>query len=414
MDFASLSSFDIAPYLPFIAMPFIVAFVGWITNWVGIQMMFHPTEFKGIGFIGWQGIVPRIRARMTRDIIRQAVSNVCKPADMIEALDEADVVNELSHIMEPIIEDIVDEFMVENGAKYWDMALIQFRRPVYKKVHAQLPKIAKGLMQDVKERADYLLDIEDLGVKSAVEKPGILTDLVTSMFQREFKFIIYSGFYIGFPLGCIQALLWYFFPVNWLLPVFGAFVGGATNWLALQVLAYPAEPRKILGFTIQGVLIKRQAYVADSFSDQFTTSFLSAEDMIDYVWNGEHKDEIKHLIKRRLRRSMDSSVITKGFDNALRLASRGEEYDDKALRLAADNLVKLLDREEVTSTLMTPIQELLKSRMKAMNPTQFSGLFLPLFEQDKWLMIIVGAALGCGVGFVQLVYLFGGQLAGGM
>ena len=80
----------------------------------------------------------------------------------------------------------------------------------------------------------------------------------------------------------------------------------------------------------------------------------------------------------------------------------------------SDNLVKLLDREEVTSTLMTPIQELLKSRMKAMNPTQFSGLFLPLFEQDKWLMIIVGAALGCGVGFVQLVYLFGGQLAGGM
>ena len=407
MDFASLLPFDITPYLPFIAMPFIVALVGWITNWVGIQMMFHPTEFKGIGFIGWQGIV-------TRDIIRQAVSNVCKPADMIEALDEADVVNELSHIMEPIVEDIVDEFMMENGAKYWDMALIQIRRAVYKKVHSQLPKIAKGLMQDVKERADYLLDIEDLAVKSAIEKPNILTDLVTSMFQREFKFIIYSGFYIGFPLGCIQALLWYFFPVNWLLPVFGAFVGGATNWIALQVLAYPAEPRKILGFTVQGVLIKRQAYVADSFSDQFTTSFLSAEDMIDYVWNGEHKDEIKHLIKRRLRRSMDSSVVTKGFDNALRLASRGEEYDDKALRLAADNLVKLLDRDEVTSTLMSPIQELLKSRMKAMNPTQFSGLFLPIFDQDKWLMIIVGAALGCGVGFAQLVYLFGGQLAGGM
>jgi uncharacterized membrane protein YheB (UPF0754 family) len=412
-DPTGILPFDITPYLPFIAMPFIVAFVGWITNWFGIKMMFHPAEFKGIGFIGWQGIVPRIRARMTRDIIRQAVSNVCKPADMIEALNEADVINELSHMMEPIIEDIVDEFMVENGAKYWDMALIQVRRPVYNKVKQQLPIIAKGLMEDVKERADYLLDIEDLAVQSAVEKPGILTDLVTSMFQREFQFIIFSGLYIGFPLGCIQAVLWYFFPVNWLLPVFGAFVGGVTNWLALQVLAYPAEPRKFLGFTMQGVLIKRQAYVADAFSDQFTTSFLGADDMIDYIWNGEHGDEVRHLVKRRLRRAMDGSVITKAFDNALRLASKGEAYDDKAIRLATGNLVNLLERDEVTTTLMTPIQELLKSRMKAMTPTQFSGLFLPLFEQDKWLMIIVGAALGAGVGFVQLVYLFGGQLAGG-
>ena len=52
----------------YLMIPIIAACVGWITNWMAVQMIFYPTNFIGIpfyrvpevplGFIGWQGIVP--------------------------------------------------------------------------------------------------------------------------------------------------------------------------------------------------------------------------------------------------------------------------------------------------------------------------------------------------------------------
>ena len=409
---SSGAGFDLAshPWLPYVVMPFIVAFVGWFTNWLGVKMMFYPAEFKGIGPIGWQGIVPRIRGKLTRDITRITVKQMCSPQDMIEALDQADAINKLAVAMDPLIEDIVDEFMVENGAKYWPMALRQIRMPAYNAVRKQMPKLARGMLDDIKERADRLIDIEELAAQGAVEKPGALTDLVNTIYKKEFNFIVYSGIYIGFPLGCIQAALWYVTPMDWLLPVFGAFVGGATNWIALQVLVHPTEPKKIFGRTWQGVMIARQQEVAGMFAEQFTTGFMDAEAFIKHVWEGPQKEEIQALMQKRFRRHMDSSVITKTFDNALRMAAKGDNFDESVVRVAENNLMKLVDETSADSKLLEPIQKLLESRMKAMSSSQFAGMFMPMFEENKWLLIIVGMMLGAGVGFIQLVYLFGGSM----
>lgn len=52
----------------YLMIPVIAAIVGWVTNYLAVQMIFYPVEFRGIpiyrraeiplGFLGWQGIVP--------------------------------------------------------------------------------------------------------------------------------------------------------------------------------------------------------------------------------------------------------------------------------------------------------------------------------------------------------------------
>jgi hypothetical protein len=51
----------------YLIIPCIAAIVGWFTNWLAVQMIFYPIQFRGIplyireeiplGFLGWQGIV---------------------------------------------------------------------------------------------------------------------------------------------------------------------------------------------------------------------------------------------------------------------------------------------------------------------------------------------------------------------
>ena len=66
-----------------ICIPLVAAFVGWLTNWLAVQMIFYPIDFVGVGLkrfvtgsiygcdvlqphglIGWQGIVPAKAAKM--------------------------------------------------------------------------------------------------------------------------------------------------------------------------------------------------------------------------------------------------------------------------------------------------------------------------------------------------------------
>lgn len=402
---------DIEPWLPYLAMPFIVAFIGWITNVVGLRMMFYPVEWRGIaGVLGWQGIIPRIRERFTRDLVNDAVVNVCTPVEMLAALHDDEAIADISRLIRSQIEDAIDDFMQGNGSKMWVLAPSIVRKKVYKKISADLPEITRAVILEITENRQHLLDIESLAAERSKQRPGILGELILSMFGKEFRFMERSGLYIGFPLGCVQAVLWYFLPLDILLPVIGALVGGSTNWLALNILAYPAEPKKVAFAEIQGLAIKRQPEVSDDFAEKFTEKYLNTGDVIEFMWQGPHAEEIRRMVKSKLRDHMDAHVLSKGLDIGLRLRSNSKPYDDSAIEVVERNILPAIEQGEVGKALVKPVQELISSRMKAMSPHQFQGLFLPIFQQDKWLLISVGSMLGAVAGTMQLILLFGERI----
>lgn len=63
----------------YLIIPLIAAVVGWVTNWMAVQMIFYPIEFRGIpiwrraevpfGLLGWQGIVPCKTRPMTEVMV---------------------------------------------------------------------------------------------------------------------------------------------------------------------------------------------------------------------------------------------------------------------------------------------------------------------------------------------------------
>jgi len=45
--------------------------------------------------------------------------------------------------------------------------------------------------------------------------------------------------------------------------------------------------------------------------------------------------------------------------------------------------------------------------MKELSPEEFEGVLRPAYQQDEWKLILVGAILGMGAGFIQLYFVFG-------
>ena len=392
-------------------MAIIIAIVWDGTGWVAINMWLCHSEWVGIGFVARQGINPGVRVRLTRELVRLAVDSVCKPADMIEAMKSAESINALTDLIKPDLEFLVDDFMVETGNIGWEVTPRKLREVVYHQAESRLPELAVRLLDDIGDRADHLVDIKELAAQEVERKPQLISELVMAMFKREFSFIILSGFYIGFPLGCIQAMLIYFFPSEWLFILFGAMVGAGTNWIAIQILVKPAEPVNVMGLKFQGILLKRQAHVAEAFADTFTAGFLDARQAFDDIWHGKNKNEVRRLVKRTMHNYMEESILTQGLDTAITLVGRGKPYDD-LIDVAEEHIVPLLEREGSSERLLAPMKNLFQERMANMPAQQFQAVFLEMFEQDKWLVLGVGAVLGGCVGFLQLVYLFGKTLSG--
>ena len=70
----------------YLLIPVIAAFVGWFTNYLAVQMIFYPIEFRGIpiwhkegeplGLLGWQGIVPAKTFKMSETMVNMVTTQL--------------------------------------------------------------------------------------------------------------------------------------------------------------------------------------------------------------------------------------------------------------------------------------------------------------------------------------------------
>lgn len=400
---------SVEPWLAYAAIPPITAGVAWLTNWVGIKMLFYPVNFVGYGKVfGWQGIIPRLRVRLTRTLVGYSVSRICTPEEVFNALDESDVVDDLTRLLTPQIDDWVDEIIDEYGVALWRVAPQAIRDKVYAKVREQAPEISRSILRELKGQANSYINIEDVAVQQVKDKPEFLVELFVECAGKEMSFVIRSGIYFGAPLGVVQALAWYGIGRWWVLPFFGVLAGALTNWIALQLIAHPAEPVKIGRFTLQGLYLKRQREVSQLFGETFCRNFLNSHVLVTSLWEGEHADEVQRMVRRHIRNAIDhnmiSSLLTR---NALKNGGV-RRVTDESVKMAIAGVTKTLQNPEINAKVTQPISDLVARRMRALAPRDFQKLLLPAFKEDQVLVVLVGGLLGGLLGFLQLVLLFGG------
>jgi uncharacterized membrane protein YheB (UPF0754 family) len=397
--------------IPYLIVAPLTAGVGWLTNLVGIKMMFYPVNFVGIGqFFGWQGIIPRLRVRLIRNLVNMSVAKICSPKELVAVLDDGDSVRYIQEMIGPHINDWIEDVLVEENIQSWNYAPDMVKKAVFSRVQDKLPDVARGILKEFGDRADHLVDFTAIAESQVRDNPEVLNELFLRCAGNELRFVIRSGLIFGFPLGCIQAVCWYLFPHIWVLPAFGVFVGAGTNWIALKMIAHPAEAKMIGPVKIQGLYLRRQQEVSRDFAEIFTTQFFSPKAFIDYLWAGPNSMEVHRIVNRHVTRALNKNMLGK---IAAQLAVSPEAFRDlkkKSVEYTAGRIIETIDNPEANRQLAKPVIDLICKRMAALKPKEFQQLLLPAFEQDQLLVVLLGGVLGGLVGFAQLVWLFGVSL----
>ncbi|HBY41954.1 MAG TPA: DUF445 domain-containing protein [Alteromonas sp.] len=393
--------------LSLLSIPLISALVGWSTNYLAVKMMFYPLKFVGIPPVfGWQGLIPAKRKQMAEIEVELVLGKLLSVEELANRLEPEALTKAIEHRLHQVVRKIVNEVMESSAPTVWAALPVQGKNLVYRRIEDDIPYVVSKMVEDFQHNVNEILDIKELVVEQLVNSPELINEIFLRSGEKEFPFIVQSGFYFGFLFGLPTMALWYFYQAWWILPLGGLLVGYATNWIAIKIIFEPKQPIRFAGLTIQGMFLKRQTEVSRVYADIIEQKLINPKNITHMILHGSGSAQLLELIELHVNDAIERYVaiaqpyfaLGVGSENYFKMKSmavkRLFEDSDKYLYYAFDYANEALR-----------VGDDLCERMQALSSEDFEGVLRPAYQQDEWKLIVTGAILGMAAGFAQLYLL---------
>jgi uncharacterized membrane protein YheB (UPF0754 family) len=394
--------------MKYISIPITCAFVGWLTNYIAVKMIFHPAEFIGVGKLGWKGIIPNHAIKMSGLIARILTERLVKPHELYSRIKPEDINLLIEDIIAKKSEEIVEEIIKNESPILWGMLTAKMKKALAQEVKQSVPAQIVAIYNSFGDELDQVLEFEEI-IKSSLS--GKNTSILIEMFQRcggpEFHFIIVSGIYFGTLIGFFQLLFINILGQWWTMPIMGVLVGYITNWIALQMIFKPLEEKKFGFLKYQGLFLKRQDAVSFEFAGVVSKNVLNTSNLIKLIFNGKGGDLIMNLVMKRanimvsetLKEKSPLAPVLIGSD---KIRSIKETVSAKILL----SLPEIVQRIQNYISDSMQIQPTIYARLKVLPKAEFEELLHSVFKEDEMTLILLGALLGGLVGLIQAYMVF--------
>ena len=387
-----------------VTVPSISAFIGWVTNWQAVKMIFWPSRFVGIGKLGWQGIIFHHADKFATNLGRIARDDLMSGSEMVQRIDP----DELERLLAPVVEAELPRLaadaaeIIKPGA--WAALPPHVQAMVVAQLQARTKTLSKGLVDELQRETAALLDVQELVRRQLTgENVERLSRLTLEIGRKEFRFIEWAGGVFGAIIGLGQLAVWSAMQIWWLMPLFGVAVGLITNWLAIQMIFRPHQPTRYLGvYRYQGLFPRRQAEIAHDYGRTTAGEVITPTNVIDLLTEGERGTALLARIRAAIGAQLDAELAQ--VQPMLPVPIAPEQLE-AIKQLVIDRLVELAPkvRPEVEAYLAQrlEIQKTVEARLGGLPKPEFERLLRGVFQEDELTLILVGGVLGGLVGCLQ-------------
>ncbi|NHC04190.1 hypothetical protein G9F31_10460 [Acinetobacter sp. 187] len=411
----------------------VTAFVTWAHVWMALKMVFYPIKFWGFHIgplpVGWQGIVPRKAGRISGIITDNTLSKLGSLQEFLQAMDPEDMARIIGEQVGFELEHLIDEVMMDRNAVLWENLPYSIKRRIYSQAHKQLPNVLRQLVTELTLNVESLVDMREMVVSQMEGDRQLMVNMFLKVGQKEINFIWHISALIGMFFGIFQMIVWFVVPWHWTVPFWAAIWGFLTNWIAIWMVFNPVEPHYVrypqlfeltkdrkfpwvkpviprMGtYNIQGAFMKRQDEVSDVFAKVVTEDLITLKSIMTEMMFGGKKDKTRRIVKRHINEIMETPLVR----TSLQLSLGPKEY----ARLKTD----LIDRSiEITmvpvcdpafnASRAQKIYQMFRDRIRELTPKEFQNLLRPAFQEDEWILIVLGGVTGFFAGLIHLFVAF--------
>ncbi|MBR9870942.1 MAG: DUF445 family protein [Gammaproteobacteria bacterium] len=379
------------------------ALVGWATNWLAIQMSFYPVQFVGIGFLGWQGVIPRKAEKMAHICVDQTLQQFGDLNSVYRKLEPHKIVEHVVNLVSPRLDEYIDSMMYEVQPVLWDNLPLFVRSRIYRWAREQLPSRIEELVDDIGDDLDSLVDLKALLSRQLQTNPDLMNRIFKEAGAVELRSVVNRGAWIGGLLGAALLPLWMRYPEPWALPVGGFLIGFVTNWLAINLIFAPLRPRRFLFWKVQGLFLRRQNEISDVWARLVAEELITVELVADAMVNGRQATRTRAILQKHLRPMLDESLLLKvaaqvsvgmtGYADLKRV------MNDKAVIATKDVFADPTFKKERAPAVAAVLSE----QMKSLKPEEFQNILRPAFREEELQLMVVGGIFGAAAGLVQIL-----------
>ena len=398
---------DFGRYWPiYFSMPLVAAFVGWSTKIVAMEMIYRPLEFKGIGPIGWQGIIPRRAGKVGSTTIELLTANLLKPEELLSRIDAKEAVEVLREPLAASINDIARDVAEEIRPGLWDSLPEAGRQAILNRIHSQAPRITEKMLNEMQSDLSRFVDLQFLAVTTLVRNKEKLNKLMRGLSDDAMAFVRRSGIYFGLIIGTAQMFVWAIFKLPWIMPAFGFGIGLISDYIALNMLFRPVKPTKYLGFIkFQGLLHAQREKITADYARILSEDLFAPDILYDGILKGPGADKLFAMIAREVEAAIDSE-IGGWTGTVVKFAVGTSKYNalkDRIVDLVVERLPStLLDAQDYAMSKID-LENTIIEKMNQLSNEEYESILRPVFKDDEPLMIAIGAILGGCVGELQVL-----------
>ena len=192
-------------------LPFISAFIGWITNCIAIRMLFRPLYPVNVLGLKIQGVAPRRRNELTEGIANAVQKALVSVDDVAQVLKNVNLEDEINLLLDEVVKKEVKEKLVEKFP-FAKKAANDLFKEVRASVQSKLIDHISRLMDKTTEQLKRQLNIKEIVMQRVASyKVETLEELIMEIAHREFRLVELYGALLGFIIGFIQLGLLYLF-----------------------------------------------------------------------------------------------------------------------------------------------------------------------------------------------------------
>jgi len=192
----------------FYTIPFISAFIHWLTIWMALKLLFHPRQSKRILGFTLHGVFPKRQQQIAESLGRIVGQELLSFGDIEQAITHPDNVRRIL----PLAEEHIDNFLRVKLKEQMpmismfigDKTIGQLKAVFMAELEELFPVIMKNYVANLR----HDLDLERIVVeKIASFSADRLENMLNEFLTKEFRFVEIIGAALGFLIGLLQILL---------------------------------------------------------------------------------------------------------------------------------------------------------------------------------------------------------------
>ncbi|KAJ9472975.1 hypothetical protein DIPPA_18003 [Diplonema papillatum] len=197
----------------YIITPFITLGIGYGTNMVAVKMLFHPREPVKVCCWTIQGIFPKRQKVLAAKVGETVNAKLLTHADIREHMLKDGFQTSLVPVVERVVETLLTTGLNEVHPQFSIMISAggELKKKLKQDFVAEMVEALPMVTTKLSEQMEKTIQIDEM-VRTKIEEMHFdeMERMFLDFMEEEFKFIEFLGGFLGFFVGLIQALVFYF------------------------------------------------------------------------------------------------------------------------------------------------------------------------------------------------------------